>query len=1011
MKAEKESLLWLTDPRVFAVNRIDAHSDHIVYPNVEEALLGADTSMRQSLNGSWKFHYSRNPGQRPLAFYEDKFCCKDWDSIEVPGHIQLQGWDKCQYINTMYPWDGHSELRPPEISEEYNPVGSYVKEFTLQECMKNKRTYLSFQGVETAFYVWLNGNFVGYSEDSFTPAEFEITEFLREGVNKLALEVYKYSSASWIQDQDFWRFSGIFREVYLYTVPAAHLKDLFVITNLTEDYSAASLNLKMKLQLEDASDNVFADLILTDVKGKEIYKCEKLACKEEMKLLIPVSHPQLWSAEIPSLYRLLIHLYDKKGRTWEAVSQKVGIRKFEIKNNMMCLNGKRIIFHGINRHEFNCRHGRAITKEDMLWDIKFLKQNNINAVRTSHYPNQSEWYRLCDEYGIYLIDEANLESHGSWQKMGQIKPEFVVPGDQEDWLEAVLDRAKSMLERDKNHPSVLIWSCGNESYGGIDIFKMSEYFRREDPTRPVHYEGIFHDRRYNATSDIESRMYAKPEEIESYLQNNPQKPYISCEYMHAMGNSCGGLQLYTDLEQKYPLYQGGFIWDFIDQALLVKDCCGRDQFAYGGDFDDRATDYHFCTDGIVYAQREPSPKVQEVKFLYQSISIVPDANGVSIANHHLFISTEIYDLEYCLLHDGKQIFNATINCKVAPGDQKYFPLKLPKTEAGGEYALNCSLRLKESTVWAEQGHEQAFGQFVWKIAKEIPASSNRIPLTVVHGDVNIGVQGGGFSVLFSLQEGGMVSLCKNGQEYITRPPMPFYWRASTDNDKGNGYPFRCAPWYAASAFQKYFDAKVEEKNGLVCVTYFYKLPLPVPVVVTVAYTVQENGTIRVQANYPGAQALPELPVFGLSFRLKKKYHQFQWYGMGPDENYIDRACGARLGIFQSTAEKNLSQYIVPQECGNRTGVRWAKITNEQGGGLLFSSRVPFELGVLPYTAFELENALHAHELPQVNYTVVNIMAKQMGVGGDDSWGAPVHEQYLIPSAQPLELEFTIDFSE
>ncbi|GHO47536.1 beta-galactosidase [Ktedonospora formicarum] len=768
MNAEKPTLSWLSDPRVFEVNRQEAHSDHRFYTNVEEALQDREMTLKQSLNGRWNFCFAQNPKQRPRDFYREDYNCAGWGTIEVPGHIQLQGWDKCQYINTMYPWDGHSELRPPEVSEAYNPVGSYVKEFELKPELKNQQVYLSFQGVETAFYVWVNGSFIGYSEDSSTPAEFDITQFLHDNTNRVAVEVYKRSSASWIEDQDFWRFSGIFREVYLYTVPKAHVHDLGITTDLASGYTAATLNVRMRLQLEGAG-SVFADLILQDDRGRTIAALMNTACGEDMNLSLPVKEPRLWSAENPYLYRLLIHLYGQDGKTLEAVLQKVGFREFRMIDQIMCLNGKRIVFKGVNRHEFDCRRGRAISKEDMLWDIRFLKRNNINAVRTSHYPNQSEWYRLCDEYGIYLIDETNLESHGSWQKMGKVDPDWVVPGDREDWLDAVLDRAKSMLERDKNHPSVLIWSCGNESFGGLDIFKMSQYFRETDPTRLVHYEGIFRDRRYNGTSDMESRMYAKPREIEDYLQTDPEKPFISCEYMHAMGNSCGGMHLYTELEEKYPKYQGGFIWDYIDQAILTKDDSGREKMAYGGDFDDRATDYAFCTNGIVYPQREPSPKVQEVKFLYQNLKLLPDEKGVLIKNQNLFVSTDEYYLEYSLLRNGEAIFSATMDCPMPAGAEQYFALRLPELRQSGEYALNCSLRHRTANLWTEQGYEQAFGMYVWTVAGMEPEQTQSLPLTVVHGDVNIGVHGKDFSVLFSLQEGGIVSLRKHGEEFITRP--------------------------------------------------------------------------------------------------------------------------------------------------------------------------------------------------------------------------------------------------
>ena len=635
LKDIKPSLEWLENPEVFRVNRIDAHSDHLFYENLKDVSLGYDMPLRQELNGKWRFAYAINPERREKDFYKEGYNCSSFDYIEVPGHIQMQGYDKCQYINTMYPWDGVEELRPPHISKEYNPVGSYIKYFNLKDELKGKRVFISFQGVETAFYLWINGEFIGYSEDTFTPSEFEITDYIKENEeNKLAVEVYKRSSASWIEDQDFWRFSGIFRDVYLYGIPEIHIRDLFVKSTLDENYEKGMLNIDLNILASEENKVYSIKSYLKDRDNNLVYDFGSVKLEgTKTNLKTTVNDVKPWSAEEPYLYTLYVEVLDENNNIIEVVPQKVGFRTFELKDKIMHINGKRIIFKGINRHEFNSRKGRAITKDDMLWDIKFMKQHNINAVRTSHYPNQSLWYDLCDEYGIYLIDEANLESHGSWQKMGKCDPEWNIPGSLPEWKEVVLDRAESVLERDKNHPSILIWSCGNESYAGENILEMTKYFHKKDDTRLVHYEGVFWNREFDDTSDMESRMYAKPKDIEEYLKSNPKKPYISCEYMHAMGNSCGGMKLYTDLENKYPMYQGGFIWDYIDQAIEVERD-GVKTLAYGGDFDDRATDYCFCTDGIVYADRTLSPKAQEVKRLYSNIDIIPDKNGVTINNNN-----------------------------------------------------------------------------------------------------------------------------------------------------------------------------------------------------------------------------------------------------------------------------------------------------------------------------------------------------------------------------------------
>ena len=1002
MLVSEPRLTWLEDPEVFAVNRKEAHSDHVYYENTEEMVLGADMPLRQSLNGTWYFCYAKNPTVRVKDFYKKDFDCRMFDSIEVPGHIQTQGYDRCQYINTMYPWDGTEYLRPPMVSKEYNPVGSYVKYFVLEKNLQDKPVFVSFQGVETAFYVWLNGVFIGYSEDSFTPAEFELTPYLQDGENKLAVEVYKRSSASWLEDQDFWRFSGIFRDVYLYAVPKTHIEDLSVKSTLDNSYKNGKLYLKLKIS---GHTDCAVKAVLLNAEEKIVFE-KNIKGNSICEISGEVENVHAWSAEDPYLYQLYLYVEDQKGNLIEAVPELVGFRTFEMIDKVMHINGKRIVFKGVNRHEFNVRRGRSIKKEDMLWDIEFMKQHNINAVRTSHYPNESLWYRLCDIYGIYLIDETNLESHGSWQKMGECEPSWNVPGSRPEWKEAVLDRAKSMFERDKNHPSILIWSCGNESYAGTCIEAMSDYFHEKDDTRLVHYEGVFWNREFDHISDMESRMYAKPAEIEAFLSNDPKKPYISCEYMHAMGNSCGGMKLYTDLESKYELYQGGFIWDYIDQSMLRKNEQGEEVFAYGGDYDDRATDYEFCTNGIVYADRKISPKAQEVKQLYANVKLTPDENGVLIKNENLFISTEAYTLVYRMMLDGYPVFESMRNVVVQAQEEQYVKLDYPNIDEPGEYTYEVAMELTEDTIWADAGHEICFGQFVKKVTEEEEQTTKK--MQVIYGDVNIGVKGEGFLAMFSKSEGGLASLQYDGTEYITRAPKTSYWRACTDNDRGAKQGFDRSMWLTAGLYQKVIDVKVEELEEQVRITFEYELPTIPKAYSTISYVMSGDGVVHVHLLYKGTEGLPEIPAFGMDFKLKERYHNFEYYGYGPEENYVDRMEGARLGIFEGTAEENLSNYLIPQECGNRVGTRWLKVTDEYGRGLQFTcEEIPFESSVLPYSAYELENALHQEELPKIHYTWVRILAKQMGVGGDDSWGAPVHEQYRIPSDKNLEIAFHV----
>ncbi|MCM3131832.1 DUF4981 domain-containing protein [Paenibacillus polysaccharolyticus] len=1013
MKATKADINWLGDVSVYEVNRLHAYSDHRYYQTMEEAMASAEMALRYDLNGTWKFNYSIRPDCRPELFYTSEYPSEGWDDIEVPGHIQLQGYGQIQYVNTQYPWDGLNELRPPALPQDKNAVGSYIRTFHLPTDWEANPVYISFQGVESAFYVWLNGQFVGYGEDSFTPSDFDLTPFLQDGENKLAVEVYQRSTGSWLEDQDFWRFSGIFRDVYLYTVPAAHVRDVHVRTDLDASYTNGTLELDLKLEGKAAAGaRIEAELL--DKEGNSVKRLDgNVADNGLLQLREEVGQVNLWSAEIPYLYRLYIRVYDAAGNLVEVVPQAVGFRKFEMIDKVMHINGKRIVFKGVNRHEFNPRRGRAITKEDMLWDVRTIKQNNMNAVRTSHYPNQSLWYELCDEYGLYVIDEMNLETHGSWQKLGAVEPSWVIPGDKPEWLDIVMDRAISMVERDKNHPSILIWSCGNESHGGEVIYKVSQYFKSADPTRMVHYEGVFHDRRFNDTSDMESRMYAKPADIEEFLNDNPTKPYISCEYMHAMGNSIGGMHKYTELEDKYPMYQGGFIWDYIDQSIYKKDRYGKEYLAYGGDFGDRPSDYSFCGNGIVHADRKVTAKMQEVKFLYQNIKLSPSRDGVKIVNQNLFADTSAYELVYSLEREGHVVLQGTLDVNVPAESESVVELPLnAKALEGGEYAVNVAFVLKEATLWGDKGDEVAFGQFIFtqegSQASVVTDKNVVSDIQVVEGDVNIGVRVGQTHALFSKQFGTLVSLKFSGRETIAIPPAPLFWRATTDNDKGTAMGFELGAWYAASLLPRSVEWKHEQKSDQYRIEFTYKLNISADVEVKVIYTVLADGSVHVHNTYKGTEGLPNLPIHALSFRTSPDYENVEWLAMGPEENYSDRAFGARLGIHGRKVADTMAPYLVPQESGNRTGVRWAKLTDNAGRGFkIEASGAPVELNVSPYTAFELENAQHVYELPPVHYTVVTVAGKQMGVGGDDSWGAPVHPEYQIPSNGELSFEFVI----
>ena len=614
MNASHPELNWLEDPRVFAVNRLDAHSDHTWHT--------PEGSLRQSLDGSWRFAYSPCPAARPADFWQADASLDGFGEIAVPGHIEMQGYGQIQYINTMYPWDGRHFLRPPQIPWDDTPVGSYVRTFTLDPALEGKRVCVSFQGVERAFYCWCNGRFVGYSEDSFTPADFDLTPFLQAGENRLCVEVYKNCSGSWLEDQDFFRFFGIFRPVYLYAKPALHIEDLWLRASLEPDNTTGVLAPRLRLSAADGASLEGCTLRCTvAAPGGAVLWDAPMPLREDGSGYVygqPVRLPGIrkWDHEDPALYTVTLTLRDAAGALQETVPYQTGFRRFGLREGVMELNGKRIVFNGVNRHEWNPASGRAIGPEDMHRAIETFRRNHINAVRTCHYPDQTLWYELCDCNGIYMIDEANLESHGSWQKMGAVEPSWNVPGSLPEWRDCVVDRARSMFERDKNHTAILIWSCGNESYAGEDILAMSEFFRQNDPGRLVHYEGVFHCRAFDRISDMESRMYAKPEEIRAYLESGPAKPFILCEYMHDMGNSLGGMESYIRLLD-HPQYQGGFVWDYMDQALWQQGPRGR-RLGYGGDFGERPTDYAFSANGIVFADGTEKPAMQDLRYWYDT---------------------------------------------------------------------------------------------------------------------------------------------------------------------------------------------------------------------------------------------------------------------------------------------------------------------------------------------------------------------------------------------------------
>ena len=998
------------DPTYFNDNRVAAHSDHRYFTSVEAMEQDVD-NFRYSLNGLWKFHYAKNYNCTIPGFEKTDYCCEPWDDIRVPAHIQMEGYDVPQYANVQYPWEGREEVEPGQIPERFNPVASYVKYFEVPEEMEGKKVFISFQGAESGIAVWLNGNFVGYSEDTFTPSEFELTPYLKEGENKLAAQVFKWTSSSWCEDQDFFRFSGIYRDVYLYAIPEVHVSDVKIQTLLDDTFTKADLVIDTK------STKAGKVKITLSKDGEELQSVEETLA-EESQYVMKVENPELWSAESPVLYDLLLEVMDENGQVTEVIPQRVGFRRFEMKDSIMMLNGKRIVFKGVNRHEFSSVSGRVVSREELIKDLVTMKQNNINAIRTCHYPDAVGIYELCDEYGIYMIAECNLESHGSWDISAEQTGDFskVVPCDRPEWMDMMLDRVNSMYQRDKNHPAILIWSCGNEAFGGKVIYEMSQLYHKMDPNRLVHYEGVCHDRRYNDTRDMESQMYPSVEDIKAFLEKDRSKPFICCEYTHAMGNSCGGMHKYTDLTDTEPSYQGGFIWDYIDQSIYKKDRYGKEFQAYGGDFNDRPCDYNFSGNGIAYGgERDASPKMQDVKYNYQNISVKVDKDQATIINKNLFINTDTYDCFVVLAKDGKEIKEVPMETHVAALSEETVTLPIPVQTLPGEYAVTVSFRLKEDTVWAKRGHEVAFGQGVYKV--EAPAKAVKpARFEVIRSGHDFGVRGENFDVLFSYLNGGLASYRYGGVEMIQMIPRPNFWRAPVDNYNGSLMQMRCGQWKLASMYlsHKYPTGghypgmhipEIEVLDDSAKITFTYAMPTTPATECKLSYQVYGDGSIRTTLTYDPVEGLGDMPEFGVMFKFDADYDNVTWYGMGPEETYVDRCEGAKLGIYKNKVEDNMAKYMVPQECGNKVGVRWASVTDRKGRGMLFTGDA-MEFSALPYTPHEMENAMHPFELPQVHYTVVRVSKQQMGIAGDDSWGAKPLPEYLIKTDEKMEFTFT-----
>ena len=1037
------------DPKFFKENCMAAHSDHVTYKNEAEAM-EQNSSFRLSLDGIWKFHYAKNDAQTIPGFEAEGYNCRPWDDIRVPAHIQMEGYDIPQYANIQYPWDGREDVWRDAVPTDFNPVASYVKYFTLPEGFVKNGLYISFQGVESGFALWLNGSYVGYSEDSFTPSEFDLTPYVKEGENKLALKVFKWTSSSWCEDQDFYRFSGIFRSVYLYTMPKVHVYDLKVQPVVAESLESADLVLDMQIcgkveTVEKSADdakmqNVSAKITLTgsrdDSKEGAAGSVSENTIFSETISFQPnntsdtirftdtgaatvhfeqqVSHPALWSAEHPDLYTLTVELLDESGNCVEFISQNIGFRRFEMKDGIMTLNGKRIVFKGVNRHEFSSKTGRAVSKEEVLQDIITMKQNNINAIRTCHYPDASGIYELCDRYGLYMIAENNLESHGSWDAAshGLVPKDTIVPGDNMDWEPMMLDRVNSCYQRDKNHPAILIWSVGNESYGGKVIFDMSEKFRALDPYRLVHYEGIFNDRRYEGTSDMESQMYTSVENIKKFLAEHKEKPFICCEYTHAMGNSCGAMHKYTDLTDTEPRYQGGFIWDFVDQGLRKYTADGAMIYAYGGDYNRYdASDKNFNCNGLISPDRVPNPHMYEVRKMYQSIWTTPAAlrkGIVNVYNENFFTDLSDYYLEWQLLQNGEPVRQGVVmDLQIAPQQTQPVVLGYKETDlpAEGEILLNVTYRLKQARQLLPAGYAVAEEQL--EIAPyplfQVELAETGQKASLYEDLVHAVVSAGEVQVTFGKWSGWIEGISLNGYEMIEYgyALRPNFWRAPTDNDFGANLHRRFVDWKNPGLKLKSF--KAEEQGNRVQVVTTYELPR-LAAVLTMTYLIGGNGEIRISEQLAvdkEKKDMPHLFRFGMQLVMPGRFDRIDYYGRGPVENYDDRNESQRLGRYRQLVKDQYYPYIRPQESGTKSDIRWWKLTDIDGRGLAIRSDVPFSASALNYLPEDLDDGWdkdqrHSGELKPRGLTTLSFDLKQMGLGCINSWGAWPLQPYLLP---------------
>ena len=1005
------------NPEIFNINRDDPKASFVRYSSHQAALAedNSDNPNLISLNGSWKFHWVKKPADRPVDFYKSKFDVSTWDDIEVPGNWELQGHGIPVYTNIKYIFPKN----PPFIPHDYNPVGSYVKNLEIPRSWKNRDVYISFGAVRSAMYLWVNGQKVGYSEGSKTPAQFNITDYLKRGKNKIAVEVYRWSDASYMEDQDFWRLSGMDRDVVLYATSQVAIDDIHVISGLTNEYKDGTFELKLDLRntgkknskdysveigLMDGSDQLYSDQQTFDITGNDLVN---LQFSEQ------INNVKKWSAESPDLYKLIISLKDQKNRILESTSLDVGFRSVELKNAQILVNGVAVLFKGVNLHDHDPVTGHYVTEELLLKDLRLMKEFNVNAIRCSHYPKASFFYKMTDRLGFYVIDEANIESHGMGASHQGPFDTSVHPAYLPEWKAAHMDRVERMYERDKNYPSIISWSLGNEAGNGASFKAAYEWLKMKDPSRPTQYEQADAD----TNTDVHAPMYARIPSLKAYATSNPKKPMILCEYAHAMGNSVGNLQDYWDVIEAYPSLQGGYIWDWVDQGLWTKDEEGRPYIAYGGDLggEKLTNDQNFCINGLISSDRQPNPHLWEVKKVYQYIKI-EDLNAregkIRVTNRYDFISLDDVKFQCTLLKDGSEIAQSNLEISgLTPGNSAVLDTdwNLEFSE-NNEYLLTIEAVLTKERPLLKKEHVIASEQFT--IQEGTPAIFNvsKGNFKISNSGDHIKISGQGFHTLINKKTGGVDEYVSKGVSLIHHPIQPNFWRAPIDNDFGNRMPTATKIWKQSSEERAVNRVRI---NGMSPEDIVEEV-IAEEIVISARFSFPARGArwhIEYRLDNSGAlyvrneivinnRSLPYIPRIGNTLAMVPGFDEVTWYGRGPVENYADRKNGTHLGTYSKSVSDMAYAYVRPQENGYRTDTRWVQLSSEDHGTITIEGIEPFGFSALHHTISDLDEGTqksnrHSVDVPVRPEIYLNIDYKQMGVGGDNSWGAHVHNDYKI----------------